>query len=275
MKAVYSIVFVTGFIVIFLEKSVAQDYYQASARSKSLAGISACLADGWSVFGNQAGLVYVDNPMVGISYSNYFLLNELALKSACVALPVDRNVFAVSFYQYGNQTYNENKCGVAFAKEIVPGFSVGFQFNYFYIRLPENNKLPGDFCFEGGIQYMISEKLLLAMHCFNPFQSGIKTESFKYKLPGLFRFGLKTKITEGLWLHAEFEKDLKHDFQSRFGIEYQLWDNFELRGGIAGKSNVVAFGLGYSLKRFETNFSWQYNYLLGSTPSVSISYNLK
>lgn len=275
MKAVYSIVFVTGFIALFPDKSVAQEYYQASARSKSLAGISACLADGWSVFGNQAGLANVDNPMLGISYSNYFLLNELALKSACIALPVDGNVFAASFYQYGNVTYNENKCGIAFSKELAPGFAAGFQFNYFFIRLPENEKSPGDFSFEGGIQYQLSEKLLLGMHCFNPFQSGIKTENFKYKLPCLFRFGLKTKVTEGLWLYAELEKDLKHDFQSKFGIEYQVLDNFQLRGGIAGRNDIVAFGFAYLIKRFETNFSWQYNYKLGSTPSVSISYNIK
>ena len=274
MKAVYSIVFVAVFLVLFTEKSVAQEYYQASARSKSLAGVSVCLADGWSAFGNQAGLSVTEYPLLGISYSNYFFLKELSLKSALGVIPVDGNVFAVSFYQYGNEAYNENKCGIAYSKKLAPGFSAGLQFNYFFISLPENDKSHGDFCFEGGIQYQFSEKILVGMHCYNPFQSGIRTESYKYKLPCLFRFGFSTRIADELWLYGEIEKDFKHDLLSRFGLEYRIFSNFQLRGGIAGKNNLVSMGIGYSFKHIVTDFSWQYNYRLGSTPSLSITYQL-
>lgn len=275
MNAVYSFVIIICVLTLFRIKSEAQEYYEASARSKSLAGISSCLSDSWSVFGNQAGVSETDYPVLGISYSNYFLLKELSLKSAFAAVPIDGNVFGVSFYQYGYDSYNENKFGIAFAKEIIPGFSAGFQFNYFFIHFPENEKSQGDYSIEGGLQYKLSEKIMLGVHCFNPFQSGIKTESYKYKLPCLFRLGAGTRITDELWLYYEFEMNLKSDFQNKFGIEYQISNAFQLRGGLAGKNNLVAFGVAYTIKQFTTDFSWQYNYKLGSTPSVSISYHLK
>jgi len=275
MKAVYSILLVFCFVLLFRTKSAAQEYYQISTRSKSMAGISACLSDAWSVFGNQAGLAGMIKPALGISYSNFFMLSDLSLNSAFAAIPVDKNVFAVSFYRYGYEAYNENKLGFAFSKALTPRFSAGFQFNYFFIHLPENKKSPGDLCFEGGLRYVFSDKLVFGVHCFNPFQAGIKTTSVKYKIPCLFRFGAGTCITDGLWLYCGFEKDLEHDFQSKFGIEYNILNKFQVRGGVAGNDNLVAFGFAYLAKHVTTDFSWQYTYRLGSTPSVAISYRFK
>ena len=275
MKAVYSIILLTGFIVGANKKPVAQEYYQVSAREKSLAGIATCLSDGWSVFGNQAGMVSTAYPEAGVSYGNYFLLKELGLKAAYATLPVSENVFAVSFYRFGNETYNENKLGLAYARKIAPGFSAGFQFNYFSIHLPENERSPGISVFEGGIQYRLSENLMIGAHCFNPFQSGIKTESIRYKLPCLFRLGIGTTVTEELLLFCEMEKDLKQELVLKFGAEYRILDKFQIRGGLSGKNNLLALGLAYSAKKLRTDFSWQYNYRLGSTPSVAISYRLK
>ena len=274
MKAVYSIIFLTGFIVVCNKKPVAQEYYRVSAREKSLAGIAACLDGGWSVFGNQAGMV-TSAAEAGIAYSNYFLLKELGLKAAYVSLPVGKNVFALSFYRFGNETYNENKLGLAFAKEISPGFSASFQFNYFFIGLPENEKSPGATTLEGGIQYRLSKKFQIGAHCYNPFMSAVGTENLNYKLPCLFRLGAGMTIAEGLLLFLEIEKDLKEDAVLKAGVEYQLLEKFQLRGGIAGGNNLVAIGLAYSFKKLTTDFSWQYNHRLGSVPSIAISYKLK
>ncbi len=271
MKPVYLIVFLAGIITIN-NKLVAQEYYQASVRTKSLAGITACISDGWSVFGNQAGMIPVNGLESGISCSNYFMLKELALKSAFVALPYDKNVFAVSFYRFGNKDYNENKVGLGFSKEIMPGFSAGFQFNYLYIHFPENDKSPGDFSIEGGIQYYMNQNLVFGAHYFNPFQSGIKTASFKYKIPCLFRFGTGYRVNETLFLACEFEKDLQFDIQTKFGVEYKCTEHFWVRGGLAGNPELYSLGIGYSAKRLTTDFAWQYNYRLGNTPSVAISY---
>ncbi|HBL78134.1 MAG: hypothetical protein A2W90_13690 [Bacteroidetes bacterium GWF2_42_66] len=275
MKAVYSIIFLIGFIVASNKKLVAQEYYRVSAREKSLAGIVTCLSDGWSAFGNQAGMVSASHPEAGISYSNYFLLKELGLKAAYASMPVGENIFAVTFYRFGNELYSENKLGLAYAREIIPGFSAGFQFNYFFIHLPENEKSPGISVFEGGIQYRLNEKLLIGAHCFNPFQSRIETESVRYKLPCLFRLGIGTTVTEGLLLFCEMEKDLKQELLLKFGAEYRILDKFQVRGGLAGKNNLLTLGLAYSSKKLRTDFSWQYNYRLGSIPSVAISYTLK
>ncbi|MDX9882672.1 MAG: hypothetical protein RBS73_11455 [Prolixibacteraceae bacterium] len=275
MKAVYSIIFLTGFVVGINKKPVAQEYHQVSAREKSLAGIATCLSGGWSVFGNQAGMIADTNLQSGISYSNYFLLKELGVKAAYVSLPAGNNVFALSFYRFGNGAYNENKLGLAYAKEIIPGFSVGFQFNYFFIRLPENEKSPGISVLEGGIQYRLSEKLQIGAHCFNPFQSGVNTENIRYKLPCLFRLGTGITVTEELSLFFEIEKDLKQELVLKAGAEYRMLEKFRLRAGIAGENNLLSLGVAYSFSKLTTDFSWQYNYRLGNVPSVAISYYIK
>ena len=184
-----------------------------------------------------------------------------------------RKIFLLSlFYRFGNANYNENKLGLAFSKEIIPGFSAGFQFNYFFIHFPENDESPGDFVLEGGIQYLLNEHLILGVHCFNPFQSGIKTVSIKYKIPCVFRFGSAYRINEALTVMCEFEKDLRYDIRTKFGVEYNFFERFRIRGGVAGNPGLYSLGLGYSAKRLITDFAWQYDYRLGSTPSVSVSY---
>lgn len=263
-------------LVLFCIKVGAQEYSQVSARSIALVGISSCLADCWSVFGNQAGLSAVDEKYaVGISYSNYFLMKELSVMSAFFAIPVKQNVFALSFYRYGYNVYNENKIGLAFEKKLAPNFSAGFQFNYFFMHLPENEKQPGCVSFEGGIQYTLKEKLIFGMHCYNPFQSLVESESMKYKLPCLFRFGAGTKITNDLWLFAELEKDLRYDLQSKFGIEYKILNRVWLRGGVTGRDNCYSLGAAYLTKRVTADFAWEYTYRLGSTPSVALSYHFR
>lgn len=275
MKAVYSFVFLIGYIALISNQLIAQEYYQTDVRAKSLAGITVCTSSGWSAFGNQAGLTAVDCPEIGISYSNYFLLSELALKSAYAVAPFDKNFFAISFYRFGTEAYNENKLGFGFSKQITPGFSAGFQFNYFFIHLPENDKTPGDLSFEGGIQYRLSKKLLFGAHCFNPFQSGIRTDIIKYKIPCQFKFGAAYRISDCLSLYCEFEKDLRYEIISKFGLEYLILENVRISGGFAGKDNLMAMGIGYLKKRIITNISWQYNHRLGSTPAVAISYMFK
>ena len=100
MKAVYSIIIFIGFIVCFNNKLIAQEYYQVGVQAKSLAGITTCISDGWSAFGNQAGMAFLNNSEVGISCSNYFMLQELSLKSAFTAVPYEKNIFAVSLLPF-------------------------------------------------------------------------------------------------------------------------------------------------------------------------------
>lgn len=271
MKTVLSILF----IILIFEKANSQNYYQLGAKSNSLTGISTVLSEPWSVFGNQAGLSQQNSPETGIYYSHFFALKELALKAAFVTVPVQNNVFAISYYRFGGIHYNENKIGIAYARELSPDFSAGFQFNYFNIYLAENDKSPGTFAFEGGLQYKFNESLILGIHAFNPFQAGIKTETVKYKLPCIFKIGAGLHLSNQLMLYTEVENDLEHSTRIKTGLEYSVLNQLQFCAGIAGNPETIACGLSWKNNKFSTSFAYSYNHHLGSTPSVSISYSIQ
>lgn len=271
MKIVISFLFT---ILVFAE-ATAQSYYQVGARSNSLAEISTVLSDSWSAFGNQAGLSQQTSVDAGFFYSHFFTLKELAIKAAVVNIPVQSNVFAISFYRFGGKHYNENKIGLAFAKKLTPNFSVGIQFNYLNIFLTENDKSPGTFIFEGGLQYKFNDSFILGIHAFNPFQAGIKTETVNYKLPCIFKLGFGLHLSENLIIYTEIENDLQRPTRIKAGLEYSILNQLQFCAGIAGNPETLSCGLSWQHHKFSTSFAYSYNHYLGSTPSISISYSVK
>lgn len=274
MKQVIRILLLTLSYGAAIRQTDAQEYIQGSSRSHSLADISVCLADEWSSLGNQAGITQITHPGAGVSGSRIFLLEEMGQASAIINLPIENNAFALSFYRFGYNKYNENKLGLAYAKTIIPGFAAGFQFNYWYMHLPENEQNPSCFFIEGGLQYHISEKTIVGCHFFNPLQTGIKCTSTKFKIPSIIRLGATYQPIDEVLAACELEKDLQHDLHPKFGIEWHPCSPLYIRAGLAIRPNKWTLGLGYRYRNIQTDFSWQYHVYLGSTPSVSVYYSL-
>lgn len=252
----------------------ALENYPVGARPQALSNAFISFSDTWSTFHNQAGISGLNKFSAGIFYESRFMIDELSLTAGTVVIPVKAGVFGLSFYQFGEGTYKENKLGLAFAKQLTKNLNFGIQLDYFSNRLPENSKVFGFATFEAGLIYSPNKKLFFGAHVFNPILNGIETQEGKLKSPTLFRIGGHYQFDEMVIVTFETQKDLIHPLILKTGIEFSPVKNMALRFGVSGKPINYTAGLGFTFRKITTDISFGYHGNLGITPSVSLQYNL-
>lgn len=258
------------FIVHF---SKAQEVFSPASRSQSLAGISVCLKDSWSVFGNQAGLTQINRITLGGTFQNRFLVKELSTGSALFILPVQSSVFAISFYQLGKTVFRQEKLGIAFARSLSPRLHAGIQFNYYSFFMPEENKSIGTYGVEIGFQYQLTKNVLLGIHALNPIKATTKTYSGEYDYPTRYRLGTLMQLSGSFGFMAEAEKQLLIPMiVIKTGLEYELMKKLVLRTGVSGKPYQLSAGMGFEVKKLKIDLAVAYNQHLGNSPSASFQY---
>lgn len=261
------------FILYILSAPIlrAQEVFLPGSRSQALAGISVCMADCWSVFGNQAGLAPTGHLTIGGSFQNRFLVKELSTSSGLIVLPVHSSVFAFSAYQFGKTTFRQEKMSIAFARSLTPRLHFGIQYNYYRFFL-EENKTMGSFGLELGFQYQLTDRLLLGFHALNPYKVSIETLSGKYSYPSLFNIGANFHLSESFTFLTELQKDRLYPLNIKTGLEYAILNKLFIRTGISGKPYQLTAGMGFSLKMLTVDMAVAYNQYLGNSPSVSFQY---
>ncbi|MDR2911542.1 MAG: hypothetical protein LBV47_09320 [Bacteroidales bacterium] len=251
-------------------RAVSIDNYPVGARSLALSHASVSFSDVWATFNNQAGLVDLNSISTGFYYEPRFRTNGLYAGS--LVIPSGVGNFGVSFFQFGKRTYKENKFGIAYSKKLSRQLNFGIQFDYMLLTLPENEQAKGFITFEGGVNFTVSENLVLGAHIFNPFQQGIETFSGKQKWPVIFKVGGSYKFNEITFMVLELEKNNSNPLLLKTGIEFNPIDNLAFRFGVSGKPFQYTAGIGYSLGKIIADIGFGYHENLGVTPSVSIQF---
>jgi len=262
------------FILIILATPIlkAQEVFIPGSRSQALAGVSSCLADCWSAFGNQAGLSQIDRLTIGGTYQNRFLVKELSTSSGLLIMPVLSSVFAFSVSQFGKTTFRQEKFGFAFARSLNPRLHYGIQFNYYRFFLAEENESIGSYGMELGFQYQLTHHLLLGVHVLNPYRINIKTISREYSYPSRFNIGASFQLSESFGFVTELQKDLVYSLNIKTGLEYTIEKKLFIRTGISGKPYELSAGLGFAVKALKIDMAVAYNQYLGNSPSLSFQY---
>lgn len=250
----------------------AQEVFLSGSRSHALAGVTVCLSDAWSVFGNQAGIAQIDRLTIGGTYHNRFLVEELSSSSGLFILPVQSSVFAISAYQFGKTTFRHEKFGIAFARSLNPRLHFGIQFNYYRFYLAEENQTIGSSGLELGFQYQPTNQLLVGIHALNPYQTNIHTISGSYAYPTIFNVGTYLKLSKSFGFAMELQKDLLYPLNLKTGLEYDIMKRLFIRTGISGKPYQLSAGIGFLVKKMSIDMAVAYNQYLGNSPSVSFQY---
>ncbi|MDX1283508.1 MAG: hypothetical protein R3182_00775, partial [Draconibacterium sp.] len=146
----------------------ASENHPTGARAIGLSNAFVSITDIWSTFHNQATLTGVESLSVGVFYESRFMLDELSLAAGSVVLPVEAGTFGLSFYQFGEGTFKENKIGLSYSKQLSSRLNAGIQLDYFSNRFPENEGSYGFATFECGIAYQTTELMTIGAHIFNP-----------------------------------------------------------------------------------------------------------
>lgn len=242
----------------------------AGARGAAMGNASLTFTDINSIFVNQAGLAYLENLSFTVYGERRFLvadgLNSFSFGAAYPHKAI--GTIGLSFNFFGYDKYNEQKIGLAYARQLFKKMSIGAQFNYIATRIGEYGAAHS-FTFEIGILAQITKHFHLAAHAFSPARIELPNGD---ALPSIFKLGIAYMPSEQVRITAELEKDLINPFNGRFGLEYHPIDILYIRTGFATNPFLFSFGMGLKMKGLKIDIASSYHIVLGFSPCLSVSY---
>lgn len=250
--------------------SFAPGNYLPGGRSLALGHASVSLSDTWSVFHNQAGMAGLQSVSTGFYFESRFGLDELSLAAVSAVLPTSSGTFGLSFLQFGQGIFKENKFGLAYALQLNEKWSAGIQLVYLCRSLPESRRLRGVPAFEGGILFEPSKDLQFGVHTFHPVPEGLITPAGKIKIPAVVRTGGQYHFDNTTMTAFEILKDSDHTLRFKSGMEWIAADKIILRMGVSAKPFAYSAGMGYRTGYISTDIAFSSHGNLGITPSVSV-----
>jgi hypothetical protein len=269
----FFVVIIIIFLFVISENSAAENYLGTGSKSIALADATVSLSGPFAIYYNQAGLAKLSRISISSFYRQKGMSGGYSDMGGVFCMPTSTGTFGVNFFQTGIDGYHESRAGLSFAKLLSPDFSVGFQFNYFMIDLPESATNKGTFVFEGGLQYSIVENIFLGAHVFNPFKAKIETLYMEKRIPMVLKCGAGFSLGKELLLLIEGVYSDDYPIVAKAGVEYTVIRNIFLRGGISGKPLNHFFGAGYKWKNISTDLAFSKHRLLGYFPSISLNYS--
>lgn len=254
--------------------SAGNDNIPIGARQAGIAHTAVTLSDVWAVHHNQAGLGFVQKSAAGVYYENRFLLPELGLSGAVLALPVKTGTFGLSIRNFGYSLYSESKIGLAYGRAFGEQLSIGIQLNYQNVRFADVYGVRNMFTAEIGAIYKLSPELTVGAHVYNPNRTRL-SDFADERLPAVMRLGLRYQFSDKLFIAGETEKDSHNDPVFRGGIEYVIADVLVLRTGISGNPLNNTFGIGLRMKKLQLDLAGTFHPVLGFTPQFSLTYQFR
>ena len=267
MKSIITISFIFFFI-----SCMAQNHVPSAAGAKGLAlgNTSTTTQDVQSIFGNQAGLAFLEETSFTAFGENRFFIADLNQFSAGAAIPVKNGTFGLAVQYFGFESYNEQKIGIAYGRKLFDKVAIGVQIDYLNLRVPFYGN-QGNVTAEIGLQLPINDKFLVGVHAFTPFTIAWSEEDF---VPTILATGITYQPSEKLSITAEVEKDIDFPVDFKFGIDYKIVELLSLRVGANTYPVQNSFGLGLNLKNLNIDVAMVYHQILGLTTGFSATYQL-
>ncbi|MEX2235320.1 MAG: hypothetical protein WD824_24365 [Cyclobacteriaceae bacterium] len=244
---------------------------QMGARAHGMGHSSSCLSDIWSLNNNIAGLAKTDRAGAAFSYHAIPTAKFFNRMAAVLSIPVKSGAAGVSLFRFGDDLYNEQVFSMGFANTFGLA-SLGLKLNYIQYHaegLGTNTAFTASF---GGMATLTPE-LLLGAHIVNVNQP-IINELTEERLPTRLVAGIAFK-SDKLILAAEIEKDLHYSPTLKSGLEYQIFKKIAFRTGFNLNPESGFFGLGFKSRRFDLDYSLQFNDPLGLSHQATVACQFK
>ncbi|HEV8283690.1 MAG TPA: hypothetical protein VGQ09_05240 [Chitinophagaceae bacterium] len=228
--------------------------------------------DVFSFHANQAALAKTKDVSAGIYGEKRFLLKELSLYDASVALPTHSGNFGFDARYYGFADYNETQLGLAYAKNLGSKVDVGVQFNYYAIRV-EGYGTASTFNFEVGTILHLTEKMNAGVHVYNPI-GGKLGKNEEEKLASLYSAGIGFEASQEFFTSIEIEKEEDKPVNINAGLQYKFLPQLLARGGVSTATSSMYLGVGLYWRSMRLDAIASYHTQLGITPGLVLIFNL-
>lgn len=248
--------------------------FESGGRNAGMGKSTLANAQVWSINENQGGLGYLENPEVGLYYTNRFLLKELSSQSLVFAYPTKFGNIGVSVDYFGYSQQSEIQFGLAYAKKFNKYISLGIKFDYLQYQQAEEYGNTHAVLAEIGILSHPYENIYIGAHVYNPSMAKFNTSVEKYA-PTIFSIGIAYVPDPLVSLTAQVDKDLNYDPTYKVGVELNLKEAFYIRSGMNISPNAYYLGLGYYFKNIKFDIAFSYQQVLGVSPASSFGYEFK
>ena len=263
-------------LIISTSTLFAYDFiHPMGGRAAAMGGTSVASHGLWAMQNNPAGMANLEKISLGLYYENRWMLPETAYKCGAFALPTKFGTLGVSFNQFGSSKYNENKFGLAYAKDFGRYLQIGLQLDYLLLKIGNEYGSFKAVTFELGIQSQVTDKLTLGTYIFNPVNFSFEQTLNHERIPIVFRFGLAYKFTKDFIGQAEIEKNTDREGVSlRGGLEYEAVRNLYIRAGVQTNPGILSFGLGYAIRFAQINVAGQLHNELGASVQIGMIFSI-
>lgn len=251
-----------------------QGWVPSGGRSMSMANASVTFNDVWAYHNNPAALADVDKFSAGLSYENRFLLKELQSQGLAIAIPLKVGVLSFGGQMYGYTQYRSYKAGLGYSMKLSEKFFAGVQLNYQGLSLSEFYGSKSSMTAEAGIYAKFTKNWKMGLSVFNLGRVRL-SDYADDRFSTIMRLGSSYDFSEKLVFAVEVEKDLEYDPRFKMGIDYQVIDNFYVRGGVQTTPLELTFGFGYHFKQIHLDLGSAYHQVLGWSPHFSILFQAK
>lgn len=246
----------------------------AGGRSNAMGNCSVSFNDFWSIQNNPAGMADYHFLGVGFSYENRFFMKELSFYNAAFVMPVNIGTFGLSMSRFGFEYFNENKLGLAYARDFSPYLKMGLKLDYLLFNFSDDYEKRRTATFELGIQSDITDDLRIGVYVFNPINVKLKT-IHNERIPVVFRFGFAYRVTKDFLATSEVEYNSERRLDYRFGLEYHTLNEFYIRVGIHTNPATASVGVGYTLNRVVIDISANMNQYTGVSFQSCLIFKIK
>ncbi|MBI2729497.1 MAG: hypothetical protein HYX40_01880 [Sphingobacteriales bacterium] len=243
-----------------------------AARYAGLGAYSKNFADVYSFTQNQAALANVKNAAAGVYAERRFLVEELNLYSAVLALPTRSGNFGVQADYFGFKNYNESQIGLAYARNLGSKVDIGVKFNYYSVKIPSYGSA-SNINFEAGALLHLTDKLHAGFHIFNPTGGKLGKNENEEKLAAAYKVGFGYEASDKFFISSEVVKQEYQPVNVNVGFQYNFLKQFLLRAGIATATSNSFVGVGLTVKQFRLDVAASYHPQLGFTPGILLLFD--
>jgi len=201
-------------IACSISAQTASNFY-GGAHGESLAHTNSTFTGIAGIYGNIAGLAYVEDMGVDVSYDSRYGLSELSTASVAAAFKAGGGTFGLLASRYGFDQYSENKIGFAYGRKLSKRISLGGMLDllqYNAGNLGNTNKIT----FELGLYAELTDRIDLGVTIFSP---GTVALSDVQTLPSRISMGVKYKVSTKTTLILDATKIAERALEGRLAVD--------------------------------------------------------
>ncbi|MBN1597732.1 MAG: hypothetical protein JW894_05520 [Bacteroidales bacterium] len=257
------------FILIFSDsnsQSFSGDFIEATSFPGNVISIN----NDWSVLQNPAGLVFQQNPVLGLTYSNKYMLSELGTSILMTTIPMRFGTIGSSICYFGTHSYNESLLTLAFSKTLFDRFNIGIKMNY-HKKYVETFK-EKSFAISGeiGLVFTPSKSVIFGLHIVNPTASGYNSV-YEEKLNSVIKAGISYFRNESFTLTGQVDWYNYEKIEYAFETKYYPVNRMEVRAGFRLPHYTgYMFGTEIKLSRYTIDTGFEIHPVLGISSSISL-----